>query len=56
MDTIKLTDALSDHPSDINATTFDSAIYAPITIFCFSNALSRRRVASSFREGPCMQA
>ena len=39
------------HPSDINATTFDSAIHSPITVFCFSNALSRRRVASSLREG-----
>ena len=50
MDTIKLTRCsflLFDTPSDINATTFDSAIYSPITVFCFSNALSRRRVASS---------
>lgn len=54
MDAAKLTSCsflILVHPSDINATAFDSAIYSPIMVFCFSNALSRRRVASSLREG-----
>ena len=60
MDTIKLTRCsflIFDHTFDINATTFHSAIYSPITVFCFSNALSRRRVASILYEKvPCIQA